>query len=54
MPLLIASIALIIAAFAVLVVALVVLIGWIRQDRAIRRMQRATAERAARSSGRGG
>jgi hypothetical protein len=49
MPLLIASLALIIAATAVLIVVLIVLIGWLRQDRVLRRMRREIADRASAS-----
>ena len=47
MPLLLlASLALILAATAALIVVTIVLVGWVRQDRILRRMQRETAQRA--------
>lgn len=46
MPLLVASLALVITATVILIVVLVILIGWIRQDRQLRRMQRDLARRA--------
>ena len=53
MPLLLASLSLLIAAAALLIVALVVIIGFLRQDRAIRRMQREIAQRVPRGGQRG-
>ncbi len=51
MPLLIVSIALLILASALLLATLVVIVGWMRQDRAIRRMKRELAERLAAAKG---
>lgn len=46
MPLLLLAIcALILAATAALIVVTIVLVGWVRQDRVLRSMQRAIAER---------
>ena len=53
MPLLLLTASASLAAAAIIVVAGRVLIGWVRQDRVLRRMQREIAERAS-LTGRGG